>query len=200
MKDLREIASELGVRYLLEGSLRTMGDQIRVTAQLIDGETGSHLWAEHFDSPADELDQIQDTLVSGIAVRLGVELARAEFKLASRKLPADKNAWSLYQQAKGTLMFQGWSEAAVKQAVEQLHQAIDLDPLYAAPQAYLALLLALAHWLKLVDDLPAAHEESVRAADCQRGFGAGYCHADRGSQDQPQRSGTGDVGNYIIAG
>jgi adenylate cyclase len=165
MKDLREIGSELGVRYLLEGSMRRIGEQVRVTAQLIDAESGSHLWAEHYDTPGDRLDQVQDALIGGIAIRLGVELARAEFKLASRKPPRDRDAWSLYQSAKGTLMFNGWSEDSIKQARAQLRQAIELDPLYAAPQAYLSLLLALAHWIKLVDDLPAAHEESIAAAN-----------------------------------
>ena len=164
-KDLREIGRELGVRYLLEGSLRHIGDQVRVTAQLIEAETGSHLWAEKFDTPIDQLAQVQDALINGIALRLGAEIARAEFHLVRRQPPGDMNAWSLYQSAKGTLMFEGWSKSSIKQATDQLHQAIELDPLYAAPQAYLSLLQALAHWIKLVDDLPAAHDESVAAGN-----------------------------------
>ena len=164
-KDMREIGKELGVRYLLEGSLRRADNRIRVTAQLIEAETGSHLWAENYDTPVDELVKVQDALVSGIALRLGTEIARAEFQLTQRQHPSDMNAWSLYQSAKGTLMFKGWSKDSVKQAVDQLHKAIELDPEYAAPQAYLSLLLALAHWIKLVDDLPAAHDESVAAAN-----------------------------------
>jgi adenylate cyclase len=164
-KDTREIGEELGVRYLLEGSLRHIDDQIRVTAQLIDAETGSHLWADKFDTPVDELPRVQDALISGIALRLDTEISRAEFELTRRQHPSDMNAWSLYQSAKGTLMFMGWSKSSIKQAVDQLHQAIALDPNYAPPQAYLSLLLALAHWIKLVDDLPAAHDESVAAAN-----------------------------------
>jgi len=164
-KDLREIGRELGVRYLLEGSLRHIGDQIRVTAQLIEAETGSHLWADKYDTPIDELPQVQDALMRGIALRLDTEIARAEFELARRQRPSDMNAWSLFQSAKGTLMFKGWSKSSIKQAVDQLHQAIALDPNYAAPQAYLSLLLALGHWIKLVDDLTAAHDESVAAAN-----------------------------------
>lgn len=164
-KDMREIGRELGVRYLLEGSLRRVDNHMRITAQLIDAETGSHLWAEKYDTPTDELLKIQDTLVSGIALRLGTEISRAEFQLTQRQHPSDMNAWSLYQSAKGTLMFKGWSKDSVKQAIDQLHQAIEIDPGYAAPQAFLSLLLALAHWIKLVDDLPAAHDESVAAAN-----------------------------------
>jgi adenylate cyclase len=164
-QDLRQIGRELGVRYLLEGSMRHIGDKVRVTAQLIEAETGSHLWADKFDTLVDELPQVQDALISGIALRLDTEIARAEFKLARRQHPSDMNAWSLYQSAKGTLLFMGWSKKSIKQAADQLHQAIELDPGYAAPQAYLSLLLALGHWIKLVDDLPAAHDESVAAAN-----------------------------------
>jgi adenylate cyclase len=163
-KDLREIGRELGVRYLLEGSLRRMGEQMRITAQLIEAETGSHLWAENYDTPVDQMDRVQDELINAIAVQLGSELARAEFKLTRRQSPSDMDAWSLYQSAKGKLMFMGWSKTAISEAAVQLRKAIALDPTYAAPQAYLALLLALGHWIKLVDDPGAAHDESVAAA------------------------------------
>jgi TolB-like protein len=164
-KDLREIGRELGVRYLLEGSLRRKGDQMRITAQLIEAKTGSHLWADNYDAPADQLEQVQDKLINSIAIQLGSELARAEFKLSRRQIPSDMNAWSLYQSAKGKLMFMGWSKKSISEAAAELRQAISLDPNYAAPQAYLALLLALGHWIKLVDDPIAAHDESVAAAD-----------------------------------
>lgn len=164
-RDLREIGRELGVRYLLEGSLRQVGEQVRVTAQLIEAETGSHLWADNYDTPIDELAVVQDDLINAIALRLDTEISRAEYQLARRQQPSDMNAWSLYQSAKGTLMFKGWSVSSIKQATDQLHQAIALDPDYAAPQAYLSLIMALAHWIKLVEDLPAAHDESVAAAN-----------------------------------
>lgn len=163
--DLRDIGRELGVRYLLEGSLRRKEGDLRVTAQLIEAESGGHLWAHSYDTPADQLEQVQDELTRGIALQLGSELARAEFKMARRRPPADMDAWSLYQNAKGTLMFQGWSQDSLKQAVDQLHKAIALDPDYAAPQAFLSLLLALGHWIRLVDDRPAAHDESILAAN-----------------------------------
>lgn len=164
-KDLREIGRELNVRYLLEGSMRHTRDQIRVTAQLIDAESGSHLWAEKYDTGVEELPQVQDALMQGIASRLDTEIARAEFRLARRQHPNDMNAWSLFQSAKGTLMFKGWSKESIREATEQLHRAIELDPDYATPHAYLSLLLALGHWIKLVDDLAAAHDESVAAAN-----------------------------------
>ena len=163
--DFRDIGRELGVRYLLEGSLRRRKGDLRITAQLIEAGSGAHLWAHNYDAPADRLDQIQDRLTQEIALQLGSELARAEFRLARRRPPADMDAWSLYQSARGTLMFKGWNQSSLRQAIEQLHKAIELDPTYAAPQAYLALLLALGHWTRLVDDLSAAHDESILLAD-----------------------------------
>jgi TolB-like protein len=164
-QDVREIGRELGVRYLLEGSLRRMGDQVRVTAQLIQAEDGSHLWAENYDTGVDELEQVQDALLGNITMQLGVELARAEFKLARRKSPNDMDAWSLYQQARGTMMFMGWSENAMTQATEQLRRAIALEPDYSPPHAYLALLLAIGHLFELVEDPGAAHDEALKCAE-----------------------------------
>lgn len=164
-KDVREVGREPGVRYLLQGSLRRKGEHLRIAAQLIEAESGSHLWADNYDTPLDELDNIQDVLTQGIALKLGSELSRAEFKLARRQQPGDMNAWSLYQNARGSMMFLGWSQGSIRQAAEQLRKAIALDPNYAAPQAYLSLLLAMGHWIRLVDDRPAAHDESLAAAD-----------------------------------
>ena len=163
--DAREIGRELGVRYLLEGSLRRMGDQVRVTAQLIQADDGSHLWAENYDTKMDELYQVQDALLRKIALQLGVELARAEFRLARRKSPHDMDAWSLYQQARGTMMFMGWSENSMTQATEQLRRAIAMEPDYGPPYAYLSLLLALGRLFELVEDPQAAHDESLKSAE-----------------------------------
>jgi TolB-like protein len=164
-KDLREIGRELGVRYLLEGNLRRKGEQLRISAQLIEAGSGSLLWADNYDTPMDGLDKIQDALTQAIALKLGSELARAEFKLTRARQPDDMNAWSLYQNAKASMMFKGWSQSSIKHAAAQLREAIALDPAYAAPKAYLSLLLALGHWTRLVDDRPAAHAESIAAAD-----------------------------------
>lgn len=164
-QDTRSIAADLGVRYLLEGSLRPLGGLVRVTAQLIEASTGSHLWADHYDTPADELTQIQDALIDGIALQLGVELARAEFDAAQQRLPNDVSAWSLYQQARGTMMFMGWSEDSLRKAISQLEEALKLDPEYAPAHGYLALLLALGHWIRLVDEPAQAHQQALAAAE-----------------------------------
>ena len=76
--DTKQIGRELGVRYVLEGSVRRSGNQIRVNAQLIDAETDAHLWAERFDRDTDDLFAVQDEITSRIAIALGSELVLAE--------------------------------------------------------------------------------------------------------------------------
>jgi adenylate cyclase len=82
--DLREIGRELNVSYALEGSVQRAGNRMRVNVQLIEAETGSHLWAERFDKPVADLFDMQDEIVSRLANRLGQELARAEAGRAAR--------------------------------------------------------------------------------------------------------------------
>ena len=76
--DLRQIGREFNVRYVLEGSVQRVGARMRVNVQLIEAESGAHLWAERFDKPIADLFEMQDEIVSRIANQLGHELARVE--------------------------------------------------------------------------------------------------------------------------
>ena len=76
--DLREVARDLGVRYLLEGSVRRAGDQLRINAQLIDGATGDHLWADRFDRDASDIFAVQDEVIRHIVDALAIELSAPE--------------------------------------------------------------------------------------------------------------------------
>ena len=82
--DIREIGRELGVRYVLEGSVQRNADRMRVNVQLIDAESGNHLWAERFDKPLADLFQMQDEIVARLANQLGAELTSAEAHRAER--------------------------------------------------------------------------------------------------------------------
>ena len=81
---MKQIGRELNVRYVLEGSVQRSGNRMRVNVQLIDAETGKHLWAERFDKPVADLFDMQDEIVSRLANRLGQELALAEARRAGR--------------------------------------------------------------------------------------------------------------------
>ncbi len=97
--DLKQIGRELNVRYVLEGSVQRSGNRLRVNVQLIDTETGSHLWAERFDKPVADLFDMQDEIVARLANTLGYELVRAEAQKSARSSNPDVI----------DLMMRGWS-------------------------------------------------------------------------------------------
>ena len=93
--DARAIGRELGVRYVMEGSVQGGGDRIRVNAQLIDTETGAHLWAERFDKPRADIFDMQDEITTRLARTVGIELIAAEGRRAERERPNNMDAVDL---------------------------------------------------------------------------------------------------------
>lgn len=135
--DAREAARELGVRYLLEGSVRRSGQRMRVTAQLIEGATGNHLWAEKFDGAATDMFDFQDAITETVIGLIEPHLRRAEIERARQKRPETLDAWDLYVQA-SPLVHSG-DVANWNRALELLGRAMALDSSYAPP-------IALAAW------------------------------------------------------
>ncbi len=97
--DVREIARDLGVRYVLEGSLRKAGDRVRVTAQLVDAATGTHLWADRYDGVVENLFDFEDEIASRVAGALRPSIWDAEIALARRKRPENMAAYDLVLRA-----------------------------------------------------------------------------------------------------
>ena len=123
--DARQIGKELGVRYVLEGSVQRDQNQVRVNAQLIDAESGGHLWAERFDKPMSNLFSMQDEIVASLASRLGVELLSSEARRAERTPNPD--SMDLYFQ--GMAWFnKGHNPADVERARGFFERASALDP------------------------------------------------------------------------
>src|SRR4029077_13826416 len=83
--DIRQVGRELGVRYVLEGSVRRAGNRVRITGQLIEAETGAHLWANKFDSPVDDVFELQDRVTIAVAGPIEPSVAQAEIRRASHK-------------------------------------------------------------------------------------------------------------------
>ena len=160
-RDIRQVGRELGVRYVVEGSLRPVGDRLRVTIQLIETATGNHIWAERFDRTAADLFEVQDEITNAIVARLEPELTRAEFELIRRRPPADMDAWDYYRQARGILSMKGWHESTFSEGAELYRKAIALDPEFAPARAGLALLLAIGHLIGYV----AEPDEALTEAD-----------------------------------
>jgi TolB-like protein len=123
--DLKQIGRELGVRYVLEGSVQRGGSRLRVNVQLIDAETGNHLWAERFDKPVGDLFDMQDEIVARLANQLGAELAAAEARRAERA--PHPNSMDFYFQGSATAN-KGMTPANMAQARGYYEHALALDP------------------------------------------------------------------------
>ncbi len=163
--DSRQIGRELGVRYLVEGSLRPVGPQLRVGAQLIDAATGAQLWADRFDRQPENVLELQDQIARAIAGRIEPELVRAEIALIRRRRDASPSAWSCYREGAGMISLKGWSEETLTQATALLRQAASLDPDFALARAHLALFLSLGARHGLMADAAAAVTEARAEAE-----------------------------------
>ena len=122
--DLRQIGRELNVRYVLEGSVQRGGGRMRVNSQLIDAETGSHLWGERFDKPVADLFDMQDEIVSRLANRLGQELAAAEGRRAERAANPD----SMDHYFLGLGHYNKAGAESLDKARSHFDRALELDP------------------------------------------------------------------------
>ena len=134
--DMREVGRELGVRYLLEGSVRKAGNRLRITGQLIEAETGSHLWADRYDGDLEDVFALQDSITESVVGAIEPSLRLAEIARSKRKTPSDIGAYDLYLQALPHLYAIRPQPNEI--ALNLLHQAIDIDPDYAPALAYLA--------------------------------------------------------------
>ncbi len=134
--DVRQAGRELGVRYLLEGSVRKAGARLRITAQLIEAETGAHVWADRYDGAVEDVFDLQDKLTQNIVGILEPNLRRAEIERAQRKRPESLDAYDLNLRALPHMESVMPEDAAV--CVRYLEQALKLDPDYAIAHAYMA--------------------------------------------------------------
>ena len=147
--DVKQVGRELGVRYVLEGSVRKAGNRIRVTAQLIEAETSNHVWAERYDRDLADIFAVQDELTEALTIALAPAIADAELRRAMRKPPGSLDAWAAYQRGLWHLSKATPDDDAT--AEKFFKQAIDLDPTFAGGYSALALyqLQAAALYQKL---------------------------------------------------
>jgi adenylate cyclase len=138
--DVKQVGRELGVRYVLEGGLRKSGNRIRVTAQLVEAETGKHVWAERYDRDLADIFALQDEITEAVTIAIAPAIADAEQQRAMRKPPSNLDSWAAYQRG----LWHSSKATAEDNALAQrfFQQAIDLDPTFSG--AYVGLAIAQA--------------------------------------------------------
>ncbi len=156
--DLKRVGAQLGARYLVEGSVRRIGDRIRVTAQLIDAASAEHVWAQSYDRDLTDVFALQDEIGATIAASLVGDLTRAEGERARQRGTENLEAWSLYQ-----LGLQHADRFTANDSVEAarlFERAVELDPHFATAFAR----LAMENWMTVSGDGNVATAEQVSAA------------------------------------
>ncbi len=134
--DVKQVGRELGVRYVLEGSVRKAAQRVRITAQLIEATTGAHLWADRFDGSLEEVFELQDKVASSVAGVIEPTLQVAEIRRSADRPTSDLTAYDLYLRALSLLY--PWDREGTVAALDLLRQAIARDPHYGPALALAA--------------------------------------------------------------
>ena len=135
--DVKQVGRDLGVRYVLEGSVRKAANRIRITAQLIDAQTGVHLWAERFDGGLEDIFDLQDRVTARVVGDIAPKLEQAEIERAKRKPTDSLDAYDYYLRGRANL--NRGTRDATDEALSQFYQALQIDPDFASA-------LAMAAW------------------------------------------------------
>ena len=162
--DVTQVAQKLGVSHVLEGSVRKAGQRVRITAQLIDGATGDHLWAERFDRDLTDIFAIQDEISKAIVDALKVKLLPAEKKAIEQRGTTNVEAYNLYLMARQYWVTGNYGDIRREERVVRICQrAVAIDPDYATAWALIAIAQANLHFSfgKLDEDARAAAEQAL---------------------------------------
>ncbi len=160
---VQAIASELGVRYVLEGSVRKAGNRVRITAQLIDGDSGNHIWAERYDRELEDVFAVRDEITQTVVGALGPELGRAEQERARLKAPENLDAWDLCQ--RGFWYLWRFERENNLEARRLLQRATEIDPGLSLASAASAHTYLNEVFLGFADNPQAALETGLRLAN-----------------------------------
>jgi adenylate cyclase len=135
--DIRQVGRELGVPYVLEGGVRKVGSRLRIAGQLIEAETGAHLWADRYDGAVEDVFDLQDQITEKVVGLVEPSLQRSEIERSRRKRPENLDAYDLYPRAVSHMASTMPADARI--AAGLLEDALRLDPNYAAAHALLAM-------------------------------------------------------------
>ncbi len=188
--DIKSVAKELGVRYVLEGSVRKAGNRIRITAQLIEATSGHHIWAEKYDRELRDIFELQDEMTRTIAGSIEPELSAKERDSAIRKPPDNLDAWEIYQRAMWYLY--SFEKENHPIAIDLFRKAIKADPNFAPAYAYMSYCLYTAVIMGWADDPEAILSTGMDSAkkalaldprESVAYFALGRIHMIRGEHD-----------------
>jgi len=157
--DVRQVGRELGVRYVLEGGVRKTGNRVRITTQLVEAETGGHLWADRFDGALEDVFDLQDQITERVVGIVEPSLKRSEIERSRRKPPENLDAYDLYLRALPHMASVMPADARI--AAGFLNRALELDPNYPAAQALLA-------WCHEICFMRGGFDEADRVAGLDR--------------------------------
>ncbi len=143
--DIKQISRKLGVRYVLDGSVRRSADRLRISAQLVEASTGAHVWADRFDRRITDIFAVQDEITEAVVTAIEPAMAEAERQRAGRKAPDDLSIWELYH--RGLWHFFKLTPDDANLALEFLTKAVSLDPTNAAVHVGLGLNYLLNKWI-----------------------------------------------------
>src|SRR5215471_696763 len=160
--DVKQVGRELGVLYVLEGSVRKAGNRVRITAQLLDATTAAHLWADHFDGMLEDIFQLQDNVASSVAGVIEPTLQAAEHRRSIQRPTDDLTAYDLFLQARVAL-YSGNREGAIR-ALELAGRALERDPDYGSALAVAARCHSNMYASGWTNDLEATRKEGIKVA------------------------------------
>ncbi len=174
--DVRRVARDLGVRYVLEGSVRRAGKRVRINAQLIDAPSGSHVWADRYDGDIEDIFALQDEINEKIVAALEVSLTAPEKADARRHLTDSVETYELY--LKGRASFYRFTPEANAECEKLLEMAVEKDPHFAAAYAHLTFPYQTGWtmmWPDHEDGLDRALQVSEKAVALENTLGMGHC-------------------------
>ena len=160
--DIKRVSRELGVRYVLEGSVRKGGNRVRITAQLIDAGTGNHIWADRYDGELTDVFALQDEITRKAVAAIEPNLLEAEGLRSQHRSPDDLDAWDMVMQANST--FWRLTKHDSEAAIAILRRAVERYPNYAPAHSILAFALLISRQVGWLSMEPEVNEPAARAA------------------------------------
>jgi adenylate cyclase len=184
--DVKQVARELGVRYVLEGSVRKAGNRVRITGQLIDTTIGAHIWADRIDGALDDIFELQDEVASRVAGAIEPKLRQSEIERATRKPTERLDAYDLYLRA--LAHFWKWTPDGWREAIDLSRRALVVDPSYAPAAGLFA-------WCRVLE----GGRRVVSAEEGDEGLRLARLAIENGNED-PDALWMGGWGILILAG